>query len=83
MSFYDKNYSGVDLKNPDFVKLAEAFNIKSVRVESVEEMESAVNEARSYEGPFFIHAVVPKEENVFPMVAPQTSLSDTLYYPEQ
>jgi mRNA deadenylase 3'-5' endonuclease subunit Ccr4 len=31
--FYDKNYSGVDLINPDFVKLAEAYNIK---VESVD-----------------------------------------------
>jgi len=81
--FYDRNYSGVDLKNPDFVKLTEAFGIKAVRVTSIEEMEEATKEAKDYEGPFLVHAVVPKEENVFPMVAPQTSLSDTIYYPEK
>jgi len=81
--FYDKNYSGVDLKNPDFVMLAQSFGIKAVRVDTVEEMKAATLEAKNYDGPYFIHAVVPKEENVFPMVAPQTSLSETIYYPEQ
>ena len=80
--FYDKNYSGVDLKNPDFVMLAQSFGIKAVRVETVEEMKAATLEAKNYDGPYLIHAVVPKEENVFPMVAPQTSLSETIYYPE-
>ncbi len=80
--FYDKNYSGVDLKNPDFVMLAQSFGIKAVRVDTVEEMKAATLEAKSYDGPYLIHAVVPKEENVFPMVAPQTSLSETIYYPE-
>ena len=81
--FYEKNYSGVDLNNPDFVMLAKAFGIQAVRAETIEEMEIAANEAKTFDGPYFIHAVVPKEENVFPMVAPQTSLSETIYYPEK
>ncbi|MFK7901143.1 MAG: biosynthetic-type acetolactate synthase large subunit [Cyclobacteriaceae bacterium] len=80
--FYDKNYSGVNIMNPDFKMLAEAFGVAAVKVDTVEGMEKAVVEAKNIDGPFFIHATVPKEENVFPMVAPQTSLSETIYYPE-
>ena len=79
--FYERNYSGVNLVNPDFVKLANAFYINAARATNVEELESAVKAARESDGPFLIHAIVPREENVFPMVAPMTSLSETIYYP--
>lgn len=79
--FYDRNYSGVDLLNPDFKMLAEAFGIKSSRTTTVAELEEAVKDAQSHDGPYFIHCKVPREENVFPMVPPQKSLSDTMYYP--
>lgn len=81
--FYDRNYSGVNLQNPDFVKLANSFYIKSVKASNTEELEAAVKEAQATDGPFLIHAVVPKEENVFPMVPPMASLSDTMYYPQK
>ena len=81
--FYDRNYSGVDLVNPDFTALAEAFHVKSARATSMDELNAAIKQARETDGPFLIHAIVPREENVFPMVPPLTSLSDTLYYPEK
>lgn len=80
--FYERNYSGVELTNPDFLKVAEAYHIKGVCATTVEEMKAAVKQAQETDGPFFIHARVPREENVFPMVAPQTSLSETIYYPK-
>ncbi|WP_028978923.1 biosynthetic-type acetolactate synthase large subunit [Sporocytophaga myxococcoides] len=79
--FYAKNYSGVELMNPDFVLLAKAFGLESVSVESVDQLKAAVNKAHNLDKPFLIHAKVKKEENVLPMVAPGTSLSDTIYYP--
>lgn len=81
--FYERNYSGVALMNPDFALLAEAFRVPSVKVRSIKELDQATIEAKACNGPFLIHAIVPREENVFPMVAPQTSLSDTIYYPEK
>lgn len=80
--FYAKNYSGVDLFNPDFVKLVEAYHINAVCVNNTADFEKAIKQAQSHPGPFVIHARVLKEENVLPMVAPGTSLSDTIYYPE-
>jgi acetolactate synthase-1/2/3 large subunit len=79
--FYDRNYSGVNLQNPDYVKLGKAYGIKSIAVESSNDFSKAIKEAQSFDGPFLIHAKVQKEENVYPMVAPQTCLSDTIYYP--
>lgn len=81
--FYDRNYSGVDLVNPDYKLLAEANGIKSVSVDNIEDYKKAVVEAAAYDGPFMLHVKVPKEDNVFPMVPPGKSLSDTMYYPEE
>ena len=79
--FYERNYSGVELMNPDFALLSEAFHVNSVRVDTIEGLQDAIKTAQNHDGPFLIHAVVPREENVFPMVPPMMSLSDTLYYP--
>ncbi len=80
--FYAKNYSGVELLNPDFKLLSEAFGVKSVRVNTTEALSEAIKEAQATDGPFLIHCMVPREENVFPMVPPMKSLSETMYYPE-
>lgn len=80
--FYEKNYSGVKLRNPDFAKLAAAYHMESVAVDSAKGLEEAILRAKETNGPFLIHAKVLKEENVLPMVAPGTSLSDTIYYPD-
>ncbi|MFN3404604.1 MAG: biosynthetic-type acetolactate synthase large subunit [Cytophagaceae bacterium] len=79
--FYAKNYSGVDLLNPDFVLLSKAFGIEAACAENAEELKAAIEKAQGTDRPFLIHARVMKEENVLPMVAPGTSLSDTIYYP--
>lgn len=80
--FYEKNYSGVDLLNPDFSMMADAYGIPSVSVDSTKDYEKALKTAQETDGPFLIHAKVLQEDNVFPMVPPMASLSDTMYYPE-
>lgn len=79
--FYDKNYSGVNLQNPDYCKMARAFGIESASVDNSQSFVKAIQDAQQTDGPFLIHAHVLKEDNVYPMVPPQTCLSDTIYYP--
>ena len=80
--FYERNYSGVELLNPDFVMLAKACHMESVRANNAEDLREAIKMAQACKDkPFLIHARVLKDENVLPMVAPGTSLSDTIYYP--
>ncbi|HOW36530.1 MAG TPA: biosynthetic-type acetolactate synthase large subunit [Candidatus Omnitrophota bacterium] len=67
--FFDNRLSGVDLKgNPDFVKLAEAYGVKGIKISRPEDAERLLTEAVEYDGPCLIHADVIKENNVFPMV---------------
>lgn len=80
--FYAKNYSGVELLNPDFKMLAEAFGINAIMVDNMTDYNIALKKARAVKEPFLIHCMVPREENVFPMVPPMKSLSETMYYPE-
>ncbi len=66
--FYERRYSSVELKNPDFIKIAEGFGVPGRKIDKPEELESAIAEMLRHEGPYLLHVRVEKEENVFPMV---------------
>jgi len=67
--FFDNRLSGVDLEgNPDFVKLAEAYNVKGFHVDNPKDVRKTLEAAMKHKGPALIHAEVVKEGNVFPMV---------------
>lgn len=74
--FFDNRYSFTELKNPDFVKLSEAFGIPARKVTKRDELHSGVKEMLDHKGPYLLEIVVEKEENVFPMVAAGSSVSD-------
>lgn len=80
--FYDRRYSHTHLRrgeSPDFVKLAEAYGAKGLRVTEADQVEPALKEAFSVkDGPVLIDFIVEQEENVFPMVAPGASLDDMI-----
>jgi acetolactate synthase-1/2/3 large subunit len=78
--FYNKNYQGVQLDNgdPDFVKLAEAYRVPSVRVTRPDQIERAVQQAIDFPGPFLIEFQVAREECVCPMVVPGTALIECI-----
>lgn len=76
---YDNRYSHIDLAgSPDFVKLAEAYGVKGLRATTKEEARRAWQEALDTPGPVVIDFVVPKGENVFPMVKAGDTISDML-----
>lgn len=68
--FHDNRLSGVDMEgNPDFVKVAEAYNIKGINISDRADLEDKIQEALDYQdGPVVIHAEVIKTDNVFPMI---------------
>ncbi|MEW5706054.1 MAG: biosynthetic-type acetolactate synthase large subunit [Actinomycetota bacterium] len=78
--FYKKRYSQVDLNvgTPDFVKLAEAYGIKGVRVTDVGDVSKILKKAIKDRKPILIDFMVAREENVFPMVAPGASIDEML-----
>jgi acetolactate synthase-1/2/3 large subunit len=68
--FFENRLSGVDLEgNPDFVKLAEAYGIRGIRIKRPADVDRKLREARACkDGPCVIVAEVVKEDNVFPMI---------------
>ncbi len=74
--FHQKRYSFVELKNPDFVKIAEGFGIKAARVSRREELDAAMDAMLDSENGYVLEVVVEKEENVFPMVPAGARVTD-------
>ncbi|MCG8399985.1 MAG: biosynthetic-type acetolactate synthase large subunit, partial [Firmicutes bacterium] len=68
--FYNRRYSYTELDNPDFVKLAEAYGAKGLRVTGKSEVRPVLEEALRIPGPVMIDFVIEREENVMPMVPP-------------
>ena len=66
--FYDKRYSFTHLENPDFQKIAQAYDIPSAKVTSLEELDEAIESMLHAEGAFLLETCVTSEENVFPMI---------------
>jgi len=81
--FYDNNYVSVAMSQPDFVKLAEAYGIKSMRVTEQSEVDDAIAEAHAHDGPVLIDFQVQAEGNVWPMVPAGAALNETVETPDQ
>ncbi len=83
--FYGKRYEITDLSAgergyfPDFLKWAEAYNVKGIRVTNESEVVAALKEARANEdGPTIIDFAVSPDDLVLPMVKSGTPLSDMI-----
>ena len=53
---------------PEFDKLAEAYGAKGFRLEDEENVDDVIEQAREYDGPAVIDAIIDPAENVYPMV---------------
>jgi len=78
---YNKRYFGTQLYNPDFVKLAEAYGIKGVKVSKKIDVRPAIHKAMEHKGPFLIEFIVEPEENVYPFVPPGKTIVEFLELP--
>lgn len=77
--FFEKRYSNsIFNTNPDFVKLAEAFGIPAWRGENPSDVPGIIKEALSTPGPVLMDFRVDPEENVFPMVPPNSPISQIM-----
>ena len=74
--FHDKRYSFVDITSPDFVALAKAYYIEGQKVSERKDLESALKTMVEHDGAYLLEVMVGKENNVFPMVAQGSSVSE-------
>ena len=84
--FYDNRYSQVHFSEtvPDYVKWAEAMGCVGIRVDSPEEVESAIDKANSInDRPVVVEFRVEPTEQVFPMVAAGIGNDEIMLQPSQ
>jgi len=76
--FYDRRYAYTELPPVEFVKIARAYGIDALRVESEEGVVPALRTAMETDGPFLIDFRIEREENVFPMVPAGAALDEMI-----
>lgn len=77
--FYDERFSQIQLEgNPDFVKVAEAYGILGIHVDSADEVRSAIEEAFNHPGPVLVDIKISKNENVLPLVPPGKGITEMI-----
>ncbi len=64
-SRYSQSYSD---SLPDFVKLAEAYGWKGIRIESEADLDTGIQAMIDHPGPVFVDCLVHDEANCFPMI---------------
>lgn len=78
-SFYEERYSQSLLDmNPDFVKLAESYGIRGMKIEDESEVDAALEEIFAHDGPILADFRIIRKEKVFPMVAPGKGINEMI-----
>ncbi len=72
--FFDGRLSETDLSdNPDFIMLANAFDIKAKCITSKDEVSAAITEMFNHQGAYLLQVKINAEDNVWPLVPPNTA----------
>lgn len=77
--FFNKRYAFTHLDNPDFQKVAQAYNIPSGKISRTSDIEAEVKKMLESEGAYFLEVEVKEEENVFPMIPAGATLDEMIY----
>ncbi len=80
--FFDETYIASQYTgNPDFVKIAEAYGIRGIRVTKKEEVADAVQQAMETAGPVIVDFIVKEDEGLFPFIPSGQSVKEMLEEP--
>ena len=80
--FFEQDYMASEFSaNPDFVKIAEAYGIRGIRVTKQEEVVDAVQQAMETAGPVIVDFMVKQDEIVFPFIPSGQSVKEMLEEP--
>ncbi len=76
--FFDRRYSSVALQNPDFIKIAEGFGVPGHKISNPGDLVAGLETLLATDGPYLLHIMVEKEENIFPMVPSGSTPADMI-----
>lgn len=74
--FFDKRYASTEMVSPDFIKLADAYDIEAIRVSKRKDLPAAIEKMMASDQAFFLEVIIEKEDNIFPMIPTGSSVSE-------
>ncbi|MDH6308684.1 acetolactate synthase-1/2/3 large subunit [Dysgonomonas sp. PFB1-18] len=76
--FFDERYSETTMNNPDFVKIADAYNIAAEKVSERADLDSAIARMLAHKGAYLLDVQVETKGMVYPMVPAGTCVTNIL-----
>jgi acetolactate synthase-1/2/3 large subunit len=76
--FFEQRYSFTELKNPNFVKIAESYEIPPLKVNDKAQLDAALDKLLRANTPYLLEIVVEKKENVFPMIPSGSGVGEVI-----
>ena len=76
--FFHRRYSFTPMMNPDYEKIAEAYDIPVLTVTDRNLLDEAIDTMLQTPGPFLLQAAVLEEDNVLPMCCPGHDVDDMM-----
>ena len=76
--FFRHRYSFTPMMNPDYEKIAEAYDIPALTVTERDKLDEAITTMINTPGPFLLQAAVLEEDSVLPMCCPGHDVDDMI-----
>jgi len=76
--FFNHRYSFTPMVNPDYELIAKAYGIGARTVVDRKDLDAAISEMLSTDGPFLLQAAVMEEDNVLPMTPPGANVDEMI-----
>lgn len=77
--FYENRFSDTDPhRATDFVKVAEAFGVKGLRINTNDDIDAVLKETFEFQGPVLVDCRISKDSNVLPMIPPGGTHTDII-----
>ena len=79
--FHDGRISQTPISSPDYVKLADAYDVLGIRVDRRADLGPSLARARAHPGPVVLDIRIEREANVWPIVPPGGANADLIEEP--
>ena len=76
--FYNRRFSETELVNPNFVMIANAYGIPAEDVETLDELDGAIERMLAHNGAYVLNVNIDPEELVYPMTPAGSPISTIL-----
>lgn len=81
-NYFEERYIGEGARSgvsiPDTLKICEAYGMQAARVDNIEDLDSAIQKAIDFDGPFLLEVITPPEQPIIPTVSSRVNADGSM-----